>query len=47
MWLTSEYVATALSSLKASSATSSGGKALLAPTPYALKMALLDVACRQ
>jgi hypothetical protein len=29
-----------------STATASGGKTLLAPTPYALKMALLDVACR-
>ncbi|MHB1296186.1 MAG: hypothetical protein ACYC4R_14470 [Anaerolineae bacterium] len=47
MWWHSLYQATTLFSLKASAATSSGGKTLLAPTPYALKMALLDVACRQ
>src|SRR5207302_1215530 len=33
-------------SLKPAVATSSGGKTLLVPTPYALKMALLDVAIR-
>jgi len=46
MWLITQYVATSLYSLKMSAATSSGGKTLLAPTPYALKMALLDTACR-
>lgn len=46
MWLTFEYQAVTLFSLKLSSATSSGGKTLLAPTPYAFKMALLDAACR-
>lgn len=46
MWLTAEYAPTALYSLKLSTATSSGGKTLLAPTPYALKMALLDAAYR-
>lgn len=46
MWLISEYEAATLFSLKLSSATASGGKTLLVPTPYALKMALLDVACR-
>ena len=46
MWLIAEYEAATLFSLKLSTATSSGGKTLLVPTPYALKMALLDSACR-
>lgn len=46
MWLIAEYEAVTLFSLKLSSATASGGKTLLVPTPYAFKMALLDVACR-
>ncbi len=46
MWLIAEYQPTALFSLKSAMATSSGGKSLLVPTPYAIKMALLDVACR-
>lgn len=46
MWLIAEYEAVTLFSLRLSSATASGGKTLLAPTPYAIKMALLDVACR-
>jgi hypothetical protein len=46
MWLIAEYLSTALFSLKPAGATSSGGKSLLVPTPYAVKMALLDVACR-
>lgn len=46
MWLIAEYEAVTLFSLKLSVATSSGGKTLLVPTPYALKMALLDSACR-
>ncbi len=46
MWLIAEYRPTSLFSLKPSWATSSGGKSLLLPTPYAVKMALLDVACR-
>ncbi len=45
-WLLAEYQPTALFSLKPSWATSSGGKSLLVPTPYAIKMALLDAACR-
>lgn len=45
-WLIAEYESTALFSLKPAWATSSGGKSLLVPTPYAVKMALLDVACR-
>ena len=43
MWLIAEYEAVTLFSLKLSTATSSGGKTLLVPTPYALKMALLGV----
>jgi len=46
MWLITQYMATSLYSLKVPTATSSGGKTLLGPTPYALKMALLDIACR-
>lgn len=45
-WLLARYQATSLFSLKQASATSSGGKTLLCPTPFALKMALLDVAIR-
>ena len=46
MWLIADYQPVTLFSLKNSLATSSGGKSLLIPTPYALKMALLDAACR-
>jgi hypothetical protein len=46
MWLIAEYLPVGLFSLKNAMATSSGGKSLLVPTPYALKMALLDAACR-
>ncbi len=46
MWLIAEYQPTALFSLKPAWATSSGGKSLLVPTPYAIKMALLDAAFR-
>lgn len=46
MWCIAEYEAVTLFSLKLSTATASGGKTLLAPTPYAIKMALLDAACR-
>ena len=46
MWLIAEYEAASLFSLKLSSATASGGKTLLVPTPFAIKMALLDAACR-
>lgn len=46
MWVYAEYEATALFTLKPAGATSSGGKTLLVPTPYSIKMALLDVACR-
>jgi hypothetical protein len=46
MWLTAPYESVSLFSLKASTATSSGDKTLLTPTPFALKMALLDTAFR-
>lgn len=44
LWLKAIYEPTALFSLRPSWATSSGGKSLLLPSPYAIKMALLDVA---
>ncbi len=46
MWVTAEYEASSLFSLKSSLATSSAGKTLLVPTPFTLKMALLDIAIR-
>src|ERR1700731_2134678 len=46
MWLLFEYEPTALFSLKTSRATSTVGKTLLTPTPYAAKMAFIDVALR-
>lgn len=45
-WLVAEYEPTALFSLKLSQATSSVGKTLVVPTPYAIKMALEDAAFR-
>ncbi|MCB9436491.1 MAG: hypothetical protein H6673_05780 [Anaerolineales bacterium] len=46
MWVFAEYEATTLFSLKPASATASGGKTLLVPTPFAIKMALVDALCR-
>ncbi|MGB1288831.1 MAG: hypothetical protein ACPG7F_20025, partial [Aggregatilineales bacterium] len=46
MWMIAMYRATSLFSLKPATATASGGRTLLVPTPYAIKMALLDVMCR-
>lgn len=46
MWAIAEYEPASLLSLKLSTATSTGGKSLLLPTPFAIKMALLDVAIR-
>src|SRR5450755_1555720 len=46
MWIVARYLPVAPFSLKPAAATSSGGKTLLVPTPYAIKMALLDVAIR-
>jgi hypothetical protein len=46
MWMLARYLPVTPFSLKPASVTSSGGKTLLVVTPYALKMALLDVAIR-
>ncbi|MBV9691807.1 MAG: hypothetical protein JO202_19080 [Ktedonobacteraceae bacterium] len=46
MWIVARYLPVAPFSLKSASATASGGKTLLVPTPYAIKMALLDAAIR-
>jgi hypothetical protein len=45
-WLVFRYLPIALFSLKSSRATSTAGKTLLLPTPYAAKMAFLDTALR-
>jgi hypothetical protein len=45
-WLVAEYEPTALFSLKVSLATSSVGRTLVIPTPYAIKMALVDAGFR-
>lgn len=44
MWIIAHYSPVALFSLKPAAATSSGGKTLLCPTPFSIKMALLDAA---
>lgn len=46
MWHIATYHATSLFSLRPYNATTSGGKTLVTPTPFAFKMALLDVAIR-
>lgn len=46
MWVLAEYLPTALFSLRAATATSSGGKTLITPTPFSVKMALLDACLR-
>jgi hypothetical protein len=46
MWLVARYLPISLFSLKSASATASGGKTVLVPTPFAIKMALLDAAIR-
>lgn len=45
-WLVFRYASVSLFSLKSSRATSTAGKTLLTPTPYAAKMAFLDTALR-
>ena len=45
-WLVFTYLPTAVFSLKISMATSSVGKTLVVPTPYAVKMAFVDAAFR-
>ncbi|HML22997.1 MAG TPA: hypothetical protein PKD09_15195 [Aggregatilinea sp.] len=42
MWIVVDYEPVAAFGLRPSNTTSSGGKSLLVPTPYAIKMALLD-----
>ena len=44
MWFVATYSPVSLISLKLATATSTGGKSLLLPTPYAFKMAVLNVA---
>ena len=46
MWTIAEYQPTTFFSLRPYTSTSSGGKSLLVPTPFAIKMALLDAAIR-
>jgi len=46
MWVIAEYSPTTLFSLRPANATTSGGKTLITPTPFALKMALIDAAIR-
>ncbi len=46
MWTIARYRPTAFFSLKPHMATSSGGKTLIVPTPFAVKTALLDAAIR-
>jgi hypothetical protein len=45
-WLIFRYSPVCLFSLKMSRATSTAGKTLLVPTPYAIKLAFVDVALR-
>lgn len=45
-WLVFRYEPVALFSLKMSRATSTAGKTLLIPTPYAIKMAMVDAGLR-
>jgi hypothetical protein len=45
-WLVFRYSPVGLFSLKMSQATSTAGKTLLVPTPYAIKLAWVDVALR-
>ena len=46
MWLVVRYQPTALFSLRYSTATTTGAKSLLVPSPYTVKMALLAAAIR-
>jgi len=46
-WLVASYQPVTLFSLRMTHATSKGGKTLVVPTPYALKMALLDACYRR
>lgn len=42
MWLVAKYKPTSLFSLKDSNATSMGGKSLICPSPYSIKMAIIN-----
>jgi hypothetical protein len=42
MWILADFEPVAAFGLRPSNTTSSGGKSLVCPTPYAIKMALLD-----
>ena len=44
MWTIAYYEPTGLFSLRPALSTASGAQSLLVPTPFAVKMALLDVA---
>jgi len=46
MWTVATYEPTTLFSLRPALSTTSGGQTLVVPTPFAVKMALLDVAIR-
>jgi hypothetical protein len=46
MWVTAVFHQVSLFSLKPSEVTSTGGRSLLIPTPYSIKMAFLDVVIR-
>ncbi|MBV9258218.1 MAG: hypothetical protein JO215_09385 [Ktedonobacteraceae bacterium] len=46
MWIVAHYLPVSFFSLKPAGATSSGGKTLLIPTPFAIKMALLSSVIR-
>lgn len=46
MWVVAIYHQVSLFSLKPARDTSTGGRSLLIPTPFSIKMALLDVALR-
>src|ERR1700722_18200764 len=46
-WLVAAYSPVTMFSLRMTHATSKGGKTLVVPTPYAVKMALLDVCFRR
>ncbi|QNB46145.1 hypothetical protein BR63_07360 [Thermanaerosceptrum fracticalcis] len=45
-WLIASYLPVSLFSLRSSYSTSSGGKTLFVPTPYACKLAMVDAAFR-
>ncbi|WP_027365627.1 hypothetical protein [Desulfotruncus alcoholivorax] len=45
-WLVASFIPVSLFSLRSSYSTSSGGKTLFVPTPYACKLAMVDAAFR-